>query len=161
MPKSMRRRALTSCLSLKAKHGTIIGLESYPDAIKTKDALALLTKLPVEIGRSVLFVLPEPHDSLTLSLRNIPGAKTVLAAYLNPEDILKAWHMVFVGDALKKAEKIFGKKTKEAVTKKVEEKITKEPTTKKPAAKKPAAKKPAAKATKKPAAKKPSTPSKS
>ena len=107
MPRQMRRNALFSCLSLQAKQKNILGLESYPDTIKTKDMVALLGKLPVELGRRILFVLPEKHNALSLSARNVPGVKTILASYLNPEDVLTARHIVFVDGALKAAEDTF------------------------------------------------------
>jgi len=107
LPKSMRRAALFGSLSLQAKRGAIIGLQDYPATIKTKQAFALLGKLPVEIGRPMLVVLPEKHAGLMLSMRNIPRVKAVLAAYLNPEDVLHARHIIFLVDALKKAEEIF------------------------------------------------------
>ena len=103
----MRRNALFSCLSLQAKNGTIIGLEGYKDEVKTKDAAALLEKLPVELGRRILFVTPEGDRSLTLSVRNIPNVKTVRASYLNPEDVLVSNHIIFVNGAIEKAEEVF------------------------------------------------------
>src|SRR3989338_2777253 len=108
MPKAMRRAALLSCLSLQAKNKVILGLENYPDNAKTKDAVALLKKLPVELGRHILVVTPDHHKGLVLSLRNVPNVKTLYASYLNPEDILKSRHIIFMVDALKKAEEVFG-----------------------------------------------------
>ena len=110
MPRSMRRTALLSCLSLKAKEGAIVGLESYGNNVKTKDALALLKKLPVELGRRILVVTSEMHRSLHLSTRNIPNVKTIVAPYLNPEDILVSRHIIFLKDAVTKAEELWGAK---------------------------------------------------
>ena len=107
MPKKMRRAALFSCLSLRAKEGAIIGLESYPDSIKTKTFMSLLKKLPVAIGRRIVFVLPSRHQGLELSARNVERVRTIHAAYLNPEDILGAQHVVFLVDAIAAAEKLF------------------------------------------------------
>lgn len=107
MPHSMRRAALISSLSYQAKRGVIVGLENYPETVKTKQAFTLLQKLPVAIGRPILFVLPERHNGLMLSVRNIPRVKTLLVNYLNPEDILHAAHVIFFTEALKKAEEIF------------------------------------------------------
>lgn len=107
MPHSMRRAALLASLSYQAKRGVIVGLESYPDTAKTKQAFALLQKLPVAIGRPILVVLPERQNGLMLSVRNIPRVKTLLVNYLNPEDILHAQHVIFLTEALKKAEQIF------------------------------------------------------
>lgn len=153
MPRAMRRAALLSCLSVQAKNGVILGLENYPAETKTKQAHALLTKLPVELGRPILVVIPEKHEALSLSVRNIPNVKTVLASYLNPLDVLHARHIVFMVDALKKAEEVFGSDKKMQMTQRTqksksssESSETSESSefskkTKKPAAKKPAAKK--------------------
>lgn len=114
MPKKMRRAALFSCLSFQAKRGLIVGLQEYPDRIKTKDFVQFLAKLPVQKGRPILFVVAEQHRGLTLSSRNVPKLKVITAPYLNPEDILRSYHLIFLVDALKKAEEIFGKEKKEA-----------------------------------------------
>lgn len=107
MPHGMRRAALLSSLSYQAKRGVILGLESYPETVKTKQAFALLQKLPVELGRPILVVLPGRHEGLMLSVRNIPRVKTLLVHYLNPEDVLHASHVIFLTEALTKAEEIF------------------------------------------------------
>jgi large subunit ribosomal protein L4 len=111
MPRAMRHRALLSCLSLQGKHGAILGLDGYPDATKTKDAHAMLQKMPVELGRKILIVTAAPHRGLLLSTRNIPRVRTITASYLNPEDVLGAHRIIFLVDALSAAEKIFAKET--------------------------------------------------
>jgi large subunit ribosomal protein L4 len=110
MPRSMRRAALVSCLSYQAKKGAIVGLESYPDTIKTKAFVDLLGKMSLKESRKVLLVLPEKHEALWLSCRNVPGAKAILVSYLNPLDIIDARKIVFVGDSVEKAMAIFGKR---------------------------------------------------
>ena len=107
MPKNMRRAALFSCLSQSAKQGKVIGLESYEGDHKTKTFVTLLSKLPVSPGRKIVFVLPKHQDSLERAARNVPGIKTILAPYLNPEDVLGAFSLIFLVDALKVAEEIF------------------------------------------------------
>ncbi len=111
MPKKMRRAALLSCLSQRAKDGVIIGLESFDASVpKTKELMSLLKKLPVAIGRRILFVLPGAQKSFELSARNVPRVKTLYAQYLNPEDILLANSIIIVGNAATVAEGIFSKK---------------------------------------------------
>ncbi|MDD4287871.1 MAG: 50S ribosomal protein L4 [Candidatus Peribacteraceae bacterium] len=122
MPHSMRRVALLSSLSYQAKRGVIVGLESYPETVKTKQAFTLLQKLPVSIGRPILFILPERLSGLMLSVRNIPRVKTLLVNYLNPEDILHAQHVIFLTEALKKAEQIFTAK-KQRVSQEIPAKV--------------------------------------
>ncbi len=108
MPRKMRRAALLSALSYQAKNGSIVGLKDYPSAIKTKDAIKLLEKMPVDIGRRILIVTPSRHDELTLSVRNIPGVRVIMAQYVNPVDVLGSRHIVFMVDALKEMERTFG-----------------------------------------------------
>ncbi|MFH1671080.1 MAG: 50S ribosomal protein L4 [Patescibacteria group bacterium] len=149
MPRAMRRRALFSCLSLQAKSGKIIGLENYPETIKTKDLMKLLEKLPTNIGRHILLVTDVKHEGLVLSARNIPKVKTVQVAYLSPEDVLKSHHIVFLVDAIKKAEEVFGeekrdkkeKREKKDEVNEVKDSVVKKTTTKKVPTKKTVAKK--------------------
>jgi len=108
MPRKMRHAALRSCLSVKAQGGAVIALESLRPEMKTKEAVLLLGKLPVQIGRPVLIVVPSRSDALTRSVRNIPRVKTLPAAYLNPVDVLGSRHIVFLTEALAKAEEVFG-----------------------------------------------------
>lgn len=107
MPKKMRRTALFSCLSWQAKNKSIIGLDGLLTDVKTKKAHEMLAKLPVELGRRILVVLPKADRAMTLSLKNIPNVKVIQAAYLNPEDVLTAKHMIFHIDALNRAEEVF------------------------------------------------------
>ncbi|MBI3619402.1 50S ribosomal protein L4, partial [Candidatus Peregrinibacteria bacterium] len=104
---------LLSCLSFQAKKGIILGLEDYPNTIKTKDMAELLKKLPVERGRRILVVTPERHQGLEMSARNIPGVKTLLVSYLNPEDVLASRSIIFLVAAMKKAEEWLGEKKTE------------------------------------------------
>ena len=110
MPKKMRHAALRSALSLQASKNAVVGVESYPDEVKTKSVAAMLKKMPVDFGRKILLVTPGAHNALYLSARNIEGVKTVAAAYLNTEDVLAARHVIFLADAIAKAEELFGKK---------------------------------------------------
>ncbi|MBP9773218.1 MAG: 50S ribosomal protein L4 [Candidatus Peribacteraceae bacterium] len=121
MPKKMRRAALFSCLSFSAKNGCVVALESYPETIKTKSLSELLKKMPVELGRRIVIVLPAHHKGVELSARNIPRVRTILAGYLNPEDILQARHVIFLVDAIKVAEETFVKNAAEL--KEVEEQV--------------------------------------
>lgn len=111
MPRKMRRKALACCLSKQAKAGSIFGLESYKSAAKTKEFLSLLEKLPVDIGRRILIVVPERQEDLYRAARNVQGVKVVTAAYLNAEDILHARHIAFLSDAVQKAVELFAVET--------------------------------------------------
>lgn len=106
MPKKERRAALFSSLSARAKDENVIALESFSaKAPKTKDFMALITKLPE--AKKYLFVLPEKNEVFEKSCRNIPGVKTILANYLNPYDVLLADKVCFLTAALSKVEETF------------------------------------------------------
>jgi large subunit ribosomal protein L4 len=111
MPKSMRRSALLSALAHAARMGKIVALEKYEGDAKTKSVVTLLSKLPITSGRRVLVVLPCHEVSLERGARNVPRVKTLLAPYLNPEDLLGSHHIVFLVDAIKVAEDTFAKST--------------------------------------------------
>ncbi|MDD3897058.1 MAG: 50S ribosomal protein L4 [Candidatus Peribacteraceae bacterium] len=112
MPQKMRQSALKSCLSLQAQKKAIIGLEGSWTEVKSRKAAELLGKLPVELGRKILLVTADVHRELKLSTRNIPRVKVITAAYLNPEDVLGSRHIIFLVDALAKAEEVFAAKAK-------------------------------------------------
>lgn len=132
MPQKMRHAALRSCLSMQAGKGAVLGLENYPETIKTKMFADLLKKLPIEQGRKVLVVTTSAHKSLLLSAKNVPHVKTVTANYLNPEDVLNARHLIFLVDAINEADKLFGSKKApgEVKEKPVKKKKTIKPTIK-------------------------------
>lgn len=116
MPKKMRHAALRSALSLQAGKGTILGLESFGDAIKTKTLVTLLGKMSIKNIRNVLIVSKGVTKPLVLSARNVPGVTVVPASYLNPETVLHARHLIFLVDAIDEADQIFGKKHRVAKT---------------------------------------------
>jgi large subunit ribosomal protein L4 len=109
MPKGMRKAAIISCLSLQAKKGGILGLDTYPATIKTKELVTMLTKMPVEYGRHIVIVTAGRHQGLELSARNMHRVKTLDVAYLNAEDLLRAKHVIFLTDAITKAEEMLTK----------------------------------------------------
>ena len=137
MPRKMRRKALACCLSKQAKAGSIFGLEGYKDDAKTKQLLALLGKLPVELGRKILIVVDERNEALYRAARNIPGVKVLTAAYLNAEDVLNARYIAFSQAAADKAASLFAaqetapatKTTKSAAAKKETKAAPKKSTT--------------------------------
>lgn len=86
MPKRMRRLALRSALSVKARDEQIVLVDAFPlERPRTKDLLAILAQLPV--GDSVLIALPEEDQAVELSARNIAGVKTLRVNYLNIRDL--------------------------------------------------------------------------
>jgi large subunit ribosomal protein L4 len=87
MPKKMRRLALRSALSVKAKANQLIVLDEFKfDAPKTKDMLKLLAGL--KVNQKALVLLTEHEEHVMPSCRNIASVKTLDARYLNVSDLL-------------------------------------------------------------------------
>ena len=106
MPKKQRRAALFSALTVKRKEDGIFALEEYTEKeMKTKMVADMIQKLPGE--RNYLLVLAEHHPVLERSTRNLPHVKTLLVSYLNIADLQKYHHVIFLADAIKKAEEVF------------------------------------------------------
>jgi large subunit ribosomal protein L4 len=87
MPRKMRKAALRSALSVKASRAEITVLDKFVmQQPKTKEMAAILKRLVGD--SSVLILLPEKDSSVEKSARNLPGAATLLAQYLNVRDLL-------------------------------------------------------------------------
>jgi len=107
MPKKQRRKALMSALSEKVRAKEVIALESYnSDKPKTKMFKEMLEKLPVE--RNALFVLDSKNEVLVKSARNLGNVKTILASYLNIQDLQKYRTIILLKDSVIKLEEHLG-----------------------------------------------------
>ena len=98
--KKVKRLALKSVLSSKAKDGEIVVVDKIAmDEIKTKSFKNFLTAVNAE-GKSVV-VTPEVNDIVVKSARNIPGVVT------SPAKLLNAKTLVIDKDALAVIEEVF------------------------------------------------------
>ena len=87
MPRQMRRAALRSALSAKAKAGDILLVdELFIEQPKTKEMAALVRRLVGD--RSALLLMAKRDENVERSARNIPDVKTLRATYLNIRDLL-------------------------------------------------------------------------
>lgn len=106
MPKKMRRLALFSALSQKARSNEVIVLDSFKtDKPSTKTFAALVKKLPVK--QDALIVLAEKNEGIEKSARNIDNVKTILVNYVNIKDLMKYGEVVFMKDAIAQMGKVF------------------------------------------------------
>ncbi len=108
MPRKMRRAALRSALSIKAKNEEIVlvrGLEM--DAPKTKRMTATLEALGAD--GSVLMLLPERNEMVERSARNLPNLKILNANYLNIRDLLSCDKVLMTEDSLQVIERMLGR----------------------------------------------------
>jgi large subunit ribosomal protein L4 len=99
VPKKMKRLALRSALTDRAREGKIRILDSLSfDAPKTAEAVALLESLEV-LGR-ILLVLPKPEETVERSFRNLSHVKVDYPGNLSTYDVLLADWLVFTKDAI-------------------------------------------------------------
>jgi large subunit ribosomal protein L4 len=107
MPRKMRRLALRSALSAKAAEGQIVVLDKLAlDAPKTKGMSAMLDVL--QLGASVLILLPQRDEMVEKSAANLSWVKTLRANYLNIRDILGYEYLLLPMGALEVVESILG-----------------------------------------------------
>jgi large subunit ribosomal protein L4 len=97
MPKKAVATALRSALSLRAKDQALRVVKGWsPDAPKTKDAQAVISKLGCE---KTLVVGAKDDVNLQKSVRNLAKAKFLAVEGINVYDILKHDHLILTEDA--------------------------------------------------------------
>ncbi|TAK20051.1 MAG: 50S ribosomal protein L4 [Chloroflexota bacterium] len=107
MPKKMRRAAIRSALSVKARDGQIILLDGLTIAApRTKDMLAILASLPIQ--GNVLLTLDSVNEAVVLSARNLPNVHTIPATALSTRDILKHDILLATVPAIRSVEQWLG-----------------------------------------------------
>lgn len=88
MPRKMRRLALRSALSVKARAGQLILVdELVMERPRTQEMAEVLDRLTGDQG-SVLILMPGKDLAVEKSVSNLPYAKTLHARYLNIRDLL-------------------------------------------------------------------------
>jgi large subunit ribosomal protein L4 len=97
LPRTARRAALRSALSLRAKEEAIVVLDQLAlEAPKTKDVTAFLDTF--EVASALIVDLD--NDALRLSARNLPKSKYVAAEGINVYDILDHEKLVLTQAAI-------------------------------------------------------------
>jgi large subunit ribosomal protein L4 len=88
IPRKMRRAALRSALSAKVADSQIVVVDKLSMAqISTKSMAAALEAMTGTMR--VLVVLPARDEAVEASVRNLAGAKTLRAGYLNIRDLFR------------------------------------------------------------------------
>ena len=104
--KKVRRLALKSVLSAKAKEGNLLVIDAIKlDEIKTATFRKCLEAVKAD-GKAVI-VTPAVDMTVYKSARNLPGVLTTPAAQLNVYDVLNAQYLVVDKAALAKIEEVY------------------------------------------------------
>jgi large subunit ribosomal protein L4 len=107
LPKRIRRLAIRSAISSKVEADALrVVKELGLDTPKTSAVVRLLGAFDMQ--RSCLLVTAASDRNLLLSARNLQGARTLPADYLNVADILSHRGMIMTLDAVRRAEAVWG-----------------------------------------------------
>ena len=98
--KKLKALARRSALTYKAQGSAIKVVENIQfEAPKTKSFIAVVKALAVA-DKKVLVVIPEANTNVTLSARNLPGVKVVIAQNVNTYDVMNASQLVVAEGAV-------------------------------------------------------------
>jgi large subunit ribosomal protein L4 len=102
IPRSARREALLSALSVKHHDGKIIVVDKLElEAAKTKIMVKALAELKVT---SALIVIAQPDATIERTARNLPKIKVLRVEGLNVYDLLRYDHLILTEGALRSLE---------------------------------------------------------
>ena len=105
MPRSARREALLSALSMKKREGKIIVVDKFDlEQAKTKLMVQALKELKVE---SAVIVISQPNEKIERSARNLPKVKVLRVDGVNVYDLMRYDHLILTEDALRQLEARF------------------------------------------------------
>ena|GEM_PF-159085 len=106
-PKKMRRLALLSVLSDKARHSDLLLLDSLElKEGKTKEIVSILSDL--NISKSALIVTDGPNKKLVQSAGNVGGVRTLPVQVLNTLELLNKKQLIITVDAVRRIEELWG-----------------------------------------------------
>ena len=105
MPKKMRRLAIRSVLSVKARDEQLVIVQGLAEIEpRTKDMLALLGGLPAagERNRGTLIVIGPQQEqaAVYLAAGNLPDVKVIRAGYVNIHDVLTHDRLLLTPEAV-------------------------------------------------------------
>ncbi|MBV9856051.1 MAG: 50S ribosomal protein L4 [Streptosporangiaceae bacterium] len=101
-PKKMKAAALNGALSDRLASGRVQVVSTFVegDVPKTKDAMAVLSRLTEGAWRRVLVIAQHDDEVTWKSLRNVPAVQVLAESQLNTYDVLASDHVVFTEAAL-------------------------------------------------------------
>ena len=103
----MRRMALVSAISEKARTGDLIILDSLElSSAKTRDLESVITALG--ISGSILLVADGSPSDVILAARNIENVKPIPANLINAKDVVNRSKVVITVDGVRKIEELWG-----------------------------------------------------
>lgn len=104
--KKLKKLARNSALSYKAKEKSLTIVEDFDlEAPKTRNYTDFLNNFELT-DKKTLLIISKPNKNVSLSSRNLQGAKVILASKLNTYDVLDANHVLLAESSIPEIEKI-------------------------------------------------------
>ena len=108
LPRKVRRLALTSAMSLRAREGNVTVVDDFAlEAPRTRTVSGFM-KLAGLSGKKVCFITAEASETVVKSCRNLAGVEVLTGSALNVYDLMNAQVLVVTRGALKGLEEAFG-----------------------------------------------------
>jgi large subunit ribosomal protein L4 len=102
LPRTARREALLSALSVKNRDGKIIVVDKFElEEAKTKIMVKALAELKVE---SAVIVIAQSNEKIERAARNLSKIKVLRVEGLNVYDLLRYDHLIMTQEALQRLE---------------------------------------------------------
>jgi large subunit ribosomal protein L4 len=99
--KKLKALARRSALSYKAKGEAITVIDGLNfEAPKTKAFLAVMKAFAFDNNKKVLVLIPEANSNVSLSVRNIPNAKVVVAQNVNTYELMNASALLVAAESV-------------------------------------------------------------
>lgn len=109
LTRKMKRLARKSALSLRARENNVVVVDDLNfDAVKTKQMASVLKALSLQ-DEKTLQILPQKHDNVFLSSRNIKALSTSLASTVSTYEILSHKKLLLHKSAVEAIIKTFEK----------------------------------------------------
>ncbi|MTI60578.1 MAG: 50S ribosomal protein L4 [Firmicutes bacterium] len=107
--KKVKKIALRSILSDKVQSDSVLVIDELEFAKpQTKQMVEILDNFNLGEAK-VLIIIPEKDENVYLSVRNIPGVKTLLVSSLNAYDLLNNDFIIITKEAVAKIEEVLAK----------------------------------------------------
>ncbi len=99
LPKKVKRLALMTAFHEKLSRGEVVIIDNFSlEKPKTREMIFILKNLGLN-DKSVLIVLSEKNEMISLSTRNIPGVSVTRAMDLNTYDVLSCNTLLMTKEA--------------------------------------------------------------
>ena len=107
LPRKVRRLALTSAMSLRAREGNVTVVDDFALTAPRSRTVAGFMKSAGLSGKKVCFITSEATETVVKSCRNLAGVEVLTGSALNVYDLMNAQVLVVTRGALKGLEEAF------------------------------------------------------